>query len=121
MDDSVLKTTQTGTHEINSTEAITSAVGNTKIDFLGRRLLVREEQVHLTGLEFAVLELLVERRSTVVTKRMFLDRLYAGKDEPEAKIIDVFICKLRRKLKGSVADLSIETVWGRGYVVDEHS
>ncbi len=121
MDDSMSKTTQVATVENDSTETLTSEVGNTKIDFLGRRLFVREERVHLTGLEFAVLALLVERRSTVVTKRMFLDRLYAGKDEPEAKIIDVFICKLRRKLEGNFADLSIKTVWGRGYVVDEHS
>jgi two-component system cell cycle response regulator CtrA len=49
---------------------------------------------------------------------MFLNHLYGGMDEPELKIIDVFICKLRKKL-ATAADGKhyIETVWGRGYVL----
>jgi two-component system cell cycle response regulator CtrA len=51
-----------------------------------------------------------------LTKENFLNHLYGGMDEPEAKIIDVFICKLRKKLASSCGGANyIETVWGRGY------
>jgi len=76
--------------------------------------------VNLTGKEYQMLELLSLRKGTTLTKEMFLNHLYGGMDEPELKIIDVFICKLRKK----IADISggknyIETVWGRGYVLRE--
>ncbi|MEO0393471.1 MAG: response regulator transcription factor [Pseudomonadota bacterium] len=74
--------------------------------------------VHLTGKEYAILELLSLRKGTTLTKEMFLNHLYGGIDEPELKIIDVFICKLRKKLaKATGGDNYIETVWGRGYVL----
>jgi two-component system cell cycle response regulator CtrA len=74
--------------------------------------------VHLTGKEYQMLELLSLRKGTTLTKEMFLNHLYGGMDEPELKIIDVFICKLRKKLsKATDGDNYIETVWGRGYVL----
>ena len=64
----------------------------------------------------SVLELLALRKGTTLTKEMFLNHLYGGMDEPEVKIIDVFICKLRKKLeKASGGKNYIETVWGAGY------
>ena len=54
--------------------------------------------MHLTGKEYEILELLALRKGTTLTKEMFLNHLYGGMDEPELKIIDVFICKLRKKL-----------------------
>ncbi|MEO1708113.1 MAG: winged helix-turn-helix domain-containing protein, partial [Pseudomonadota bacterium] len=63
------------------------------------------------------LELLSLRKGTTLTKEMFLNHLYGGMDEPELKIIDVFICKLRKKLKAASGEDYIETVWGRGYVL----
>ena len=75
-------------------------------------------RVHLTGKEYQMLELLSLRKGTTLTKEMFLNHLYGGMDEPEAKIIDVFICKLRKKLaNASNGKNYIETVWGRGYVL----
>jgi len=74
--------------------------------------------VHLTGKEYQMLELLSLRKGTTLTKEMFLNHLYGGMDEPELKIIDVFICKLRKKLVESTnGENYIETVWGRGYVL----
>ncbi len=74
--------------------------------------------VHLTGKEYQMLELLSLRKGTTLTKEMFLNHLYGGMDEPELKIIDVFICKLRKKLsEATEGDNYIETVWGRGYVL----
>ena len=65
-----------------------------------------------------MLELLSLRKGTTLTKEMFLNHLYGGMDEPELKIIDVFICKLRKKLSGACGGANyIETVWGRGYVL----
>ena len=74
--------------------------------------------VHLTGKEYQMLELLSLRKGTTLTKEMFLNHLYGGMDEPELKIIDVFICKLRKKLANATDGANyIGTVWGRGYVL----
>jgi two-component system cell cycle response regulator CtrA len=78
---------------------------------------VRGIRVHLTGKEYQMLELLSLRKGSTLTKEMFLNHLYGGIDEPEVKIIDVFICKLRKKLAGAGGGDHIETVWGRGYVL----
>ena len=78
------------------------------------------QTIHLTGKEYQMLELLSLRKGTTLTKEMFLNHLYGGMDEPELKIIDVFICKLRKKLaEATEGDNYIETVWGRGYVLRE--
>jgi two-component system cell cycle response regulator CtrA len=82
-----------------------------------RDVSVEERQVHLTGKEYAILELLVLRKGMVLTKEAFLNHLYGGIDEPEMKIIDVFICKLRKKLAQAGAGNLIGTVWGRGYML----
>jgi two-component system cell cycle response regulator CtrA len=81
---------------------------------------VNGARVHLTGKEYQMLELLSLRKGTTLTKEMFLNHLYGGMDEPEGKIIDVFICKLRKKLANDSGGKDyIETVWGRGYVLRE--
>src|SRR3974377_1143686 len=78
------------------------------------------QRVHLTGKEYQMLELLSLRKGTTLTKEMFLNHLYGGMGEPELKIIDVFICKLRKKLANASEGRNfIETVWGRGYVLRE--
>ena len=77
-------------------------------------------RVHLTGKEYQILELLALRKGTTLNKEMFLSHLYDGIDEPEMKIIDVFVCKLRKKLANASGGKDyIETVWGRGYVLRE--
>ena len=79
-------------------------------------------RVHLTGKEYQMLELLSLRKGTTLTKEMFLNQLYGGMDEPEIKIIDVFICKLRRRSLRTLGGKDyIETVWGRGYVLRDPS
>lgn len=79
---------------------------------------VEGQPIHLTGKEYGILELLSLRKGTTLTKEMFLNHLYGGMDEPELKIIDVFICKLRKKLSAATqGDNYIETVWGRGYAL----
>ena len=79
---------------------------------------VEGKTIHLTGKEYQMLELLSLRKGTTLTKEMFLNHLYGGMDEPELKIIDVFICKLRKKLAEATGGQNhIETVWGRGYVL----
>jgi two-component system, cell cycle response regulator CtrA len=79
---------------------------------------VNSARVHLTGKEYQMLELLSLRKGTPLTKEMFLNHLYGGMDEPEVKIIDVFICKLRKKLaNASNGKNFVETLWGRGHVL----
>ncbi|WP_448586630.1 response regulator transcription factor [Thermaurantiacus sp.] len=92
-------------------------IGPLILDLVARRALVDGRLVPLTGKEYQCLEFLAIRRGTTVTKEMFLSHLYGGRDEPEMKIIDVFICKLRRKLAEAGAPPIVETVWGRGYTI----
>jgi two-component system cell cycle response regulator CtrA len=96
-------------------------VGPLELNLDSREVTVDGKEVHLTGKEYAILELLVLRKGMVLTKEAFLNHLYGGMDEPEMKIIDVFICKLRKKLVQAGADNLIGTVWGRGYMVREPS
>jgi two-component system cell cycle response regulator CtrA len=81
---------------------------------------VDSKPLHLTSKEYGIIELLSLRKGSTLTKEMFLNHLYGGIDEPELKIIDVFVCKLRKKLaQAAGGDNYIETVWGRGYVLKE--
>ena len=92
--------------------------GKLKVNLDAYMLEVNNQPLHLTGKEFGILELLSLRKGTTITKEMFLNHLYGGMDEPEIKIIDVFVCKLRKKLSAATGgDNYIETVWGRGYVL----
>ncbi|MBM2320955.1 MULTISPECIES: response regulator transcription factor CtrA [Marivita] len=92
--------------------------GKVEVNLDAKTVQVDGSAVHLTGKEYQMLELLSLRKGTTLTKEMFLNHLYGGMDEPELKIIDVFICKLRKKLSEATGDGShIETVWGRGYVL----
>ena len=94
-------------------------VGNVQLNLDSREVLVSGVPVPLTGKEYAILELLVLRKGMVLTKEAFLNHLYGGMDEPEMKIIDVFVCKLRKKLAQAGADNLIGTIWGRGYMLRE--
>ena len=92
--------------------------GRLVVNLDARTVEVDSQPLHLTGKEYGILELLSLRKGTTLTKEMFLNHLYGGMDEPELKIIDVFICKLRKKLATATSgDNYIETVWGRGYVL----
>ena len=96
--------------------------GKLTVNLDARAVDVEGRRLHVTGKEYSILELLSLRKGTTLTKEMFLDHLYGGMDEPELKIIDVFICKLRKKLaNASDGKNYIETVWGRGYVLREPS
>jgi two-component system, cell cycle response regulator CtrA len=92
--------------------------GNLQVNLDTKTVEVDNQRVHLTSKEYQMLELLSLRKGTTLTKEMFLNHLYGGMDEPELKIIDVFICKLRKKLaSANTGQHYIETVWGRGYVL----
>ena len=93
------------------------ALGTLQLSLDSREVTVAGQPVHLTGKEYAILELLVMRKGMVLTKEAFLNHLYGGMDEPEMKIIDVFICKLRKKLAEAGAPNLIGTIWGRGYMI----
>jgi two-component system cell cycle response regulator CtrA len=92
-------------------------VGALTLNLDRQDVTVNGKPVHLTSKEYAILELLVLRKGIALTKEAFLNHLYGGMDEPEIKIIDVFICKLRKKLAQAGADGLIGTIWGRGYIL----
>src|SRR5579872_925396 len=92
--------------------------GKLAVNLDSRTVEADGQPLHLTGKEYGILELLSLRKGTTLTKEMFLNHLYGGMDEPELKIIDVFVCKLRKKLGlATGGEQCIETVWGRGYVL----
>jgi len=92
--------------------------GKLTVNLDTRTVEANSQPLHLTGKEYGILELLSLRKGTTLTKEMFLNHLYGGMDEPELKIIDVFVCKLRKKLATACSGENyIETVWGRGYVL----
>ena len=93
------------------------AVGPIVLDMDSNIVTVNGNTVHLTEKEYRILELLFLRGGSIVAKESFLNHLYGGNDEPDIKIIDVFVCKLRRKLSLAGAGEVITTVWGRGYIV----
>jgi two-component system cell cycle response regulator CtrA len=96
----------------------TIRTGKLVVNLDTRVVTVDDKPVHLTDKEYAVLALLSLREGTVVTKEMFFNHLYGGKDEPELKILDIFVAKLRKKLAQATGGTHcIETVWGRGYVL----
>jgi two-component system cell cycle response regulator CtrA len=90
--------------------------GNLSVNMHTKTVEVNGQQVRLTAKEYAILELLSLRKGMTTSKEMILNHLYGGMDEPEIKIIDVFVCKIRKKLR-DVEGHEIETVWGRGYVL----
>ncbi|MBI1199848.1 MAG: response regulator [Phenylobacterium sp.] len=95
-------------------------IGDMIIDLDAKMVLVNGQRVHLTGREYQTLELLALRKGKTLTKDVFLSSLYGGIDEPGAKIVDVFICKLRKKLAPFTDGRHvIETVWGGGYALRE--
>ncbi|MGF1476743.1 MAG: response regulator transcription factor [Geminicoccaceae bacterium] len=94
--------------------------GRMAIDLASRTVEIDGKPLRVTGKEYGILELLALRKGMTLTKDTFLDHLYGGMDEPEQKIIDVFICKLRKKIADLTPDYKgIETVWGRGYVLKD--
>jgi len=90
--------------------------GKLTINLDSRLAEIEAQPLHLTSKEYSILELLCLRKGSTITKEMFLNHLYGGNEEPELKIIDVFVCKLRKKLSLG-GENYIHTIWGRGYVM----
>ena len=100
-------------HSAITTGRLRINVDTKTVEASGRRLNVSKK-------EYQLLELFALRKGTTLTKDMFMNHLYGGLDEPEFKIIDVFICKLRKKIAEACGGESyIRTVWGRGYMLGE--
>ncbi|OYU37403.1 MAG: DNA-binding response regulator [Pseudorhodobacter sp. PARRP1] len=93
-------------------------IGKILVDLEAKTVEIDGVKLRVTSKEYQILELLALRRGATLTKEAFMNHLYGGMDEPETKIIDVFICKLRKKLSDATGGQSyIETVWGRGYAM----
>jgi two-component system cell cycle response regulator CtrA len=93
-------------------------IGQIALDLNAKTVTIANKAIELTGKEYGLLEMLCLRKGSVLSKETFLNHLYGGMDEPQAKIIDVMICNLRKKITKYVgSDIYIETVWGRGYTI----
>lgn len=93
--------------------------GNVVLDQALRRVTVDDRPVNLTLREIQILESLMLRRRMVLSKENFISRLYPDGDSPGARVIDVFVCKLRRKLAAAGAPEIVHTVWGFGYTLED--
>ncbi len=94
-------------------------IGRLKIDLRRNLAEAHGQLLNLTNKEYSILELLAIRKGVMISKEMFLNHLYGGMDEPEMKIVDVFICRLRKKIADITGDNFIQTVWGRGYILQD--
>jgi two-component system, cell cycle response regulator CtrA len=95
------------------------SVGGLEIDLSSRTVFFDNKPVRITQKEYDMMELMALRRGNVVTKEAFMQHMYQHTDEPEIKIVDVSMCKLRKKLREQTGLSPIETCWGRGYVLRE--
>lgn len=95
-------------------------IGSVEINMNAKKIFAKGVPVTLTKKEYQIAEILALRKGAVLSKEAILDHLYGGLDEPNPKIIDVFICKIRKKLQSMGVDDFIETNWGRGYMVIDH-
>ncbi len=95
-------------------------IGSVEINMNAKKIFAKGKPVTLTKKEYQIAEILALRKGVVLSKEAILDHLYGGLDEPNPKIIDVFICKIRKKLQSMGVDDFIETNWGRGYMVIDH-
>jgi two-component system cell cycle response regulator CtrA len=95
-------------------------VGQVEINMNAKKIYAKGKPCTLTKKEYQIAEILALRKGNVLSKEAILDHLYGGLDEPNPKIIDVFICKIRKKLQMMGVDDFIETNWGRGYMVIDH-
>ncbi len=96
-------------------------IGPLSLDFGSRTVFIYGVELQLTSKEYAILELLALKRGSIITKETFLNHIYGGMDEPDLKIVDVFICKLRKKMADASGGVNfIETIWGRGYTIREY-
>jgi two-component system cell cycle response regulator CtrA len=95
-------------------------IGSVEINMNAKKIFAKGKPVTLTKKEYQIAEILALRKGAVLSKEAILDHLYGGLDEPNPKIIDVFICKIRKKLQLMGVNDFIETNWGRGYMVIDH-
>jgi two-component system cell cycle response regulator CtrA len=95
--------------------------GNVVLDQARRTVTVDSRHVRITCREFDVLEMLMLRRGVLLTKEQFMSRAYGVEDGPDQRILDVFVCKLRRKLAAAGSAEIVRTIWGRGYVLEDPS
>lgn len=96
------------------------SIGKVEVNMSAKKLYANGKPITLTRKEYQIAEMLALRKGMVLSKEAILDHLYSGMDEPNPKIIDVFVCKIRKKLQSVGVDDFIETNWGRGYMVADH-
>jgi len=100
----------------------TLKIGNLSVDLSTKAVDADGVRVHLTGREYAVLEILMLRKGTMLTRDTLLNHLYGSMDAPDMKIIEVFISNLRKKLRDACGGVNyIETVWGSGFRLDDNN
>ena len=94
-------------------------IGDLEIHLDAKQALHGNKPIPLTSKEYSVLEILALKKGKPVSKEHLLDQLYGGMSEPEPKIIDVFVCKLRNKIEKATGKNYIKTIWGQGYLINE--
>ncbi len=94
-------------------------IGDLEVNLTTKIVTIKGKELSLTNKEYAIVELLALKKGSTISKEQLLNQLYGGLDEPEIKIIDVFLCKIRKKFEEYGAPDYIRTSWGRGYILKD--
>lgn len=102
-------------------DSLTLHIGRMVVDVDRRQVQIDNQHLALTPREYDVVELLTLRKNQVLSKEALLDNLYAGQEEPHGKIIDVMVCKIRKKMRDFGIKDPFTTQWGIGYRLNEQA
>jgi len=92
-------------------------VGSLSLDLLKREVVRGAEKVDLQPREFALLEYFLRHPGEVVSKTVLLEHIWGYNFEPQTNVVDVLVCRLRKKLGGEPGEQIIHTIRGVGYVL----
>jgi len=99
---------------------VTVEVGELRLDPAAHRVWRGDEELELSAKEFALLELLMRRPGTVLSRSQLLEGAWDMSYERRSNIVDVYIKQLREKIDRPFGSDTIETVRGVGYRLTEH-
>lgn len=100
----------------NAPEPTQLRAGELTLDLLRRKVVSGDKELDLQPREFALLEYLMRHAGEVVSKTMILEHVWGYDFEPQTNVVDVLVCRLRKKVDANPDEKLIQTIRGVGYV-----
>jgi two-component system OmpR family response regulator len=101
----------------NTPEPTHVSVGDLSIDLLTRQVVRAEREIDLQPREFAVLEYLMRHAGMVISKTMIMEHVWNYNFDPQTNVVDVLVCRLRKKIEKGFGEKILHTIRGVGYVL----